>query len=518
MLFNSWEFLILLLVTVPLYYLPVGGSRRRVWQVGLLLVASAVFYAWEEPRLLLLLGFSCVANAVAVERIIAAKAESRNLKSEIGDAKAKRWLFWTVVLNLGFLAFFKYAGFFADCLPETPFTETLKHWFNGIPLPVGISFYTFQGISMVVDVWRDDISDETRDRLAGRGRDRISSVRDTSFYIVFFPQLVAGPIVKAHEFVDQIGAKFFREIDWLTVRRGLILGYFLKVFVADNMSEHTVRLSAGIDLEGGGPINLLSLLYGYSLQIFADFAGYSLIAIGLGALFGYKLPPNFHFPYLSTSITEFWRRWHLSLSSWLRDYLYIPLGGNRKGTGRTYFNLFLVMFLGGLWHGAAWKFAIWGSLHGLALAAERLVSRNQKPDPRNQTVTITRLTSSSSSSSSSSSGLWSLVSGFFLWLLTFHLVTLLWLTFMMPDMASIVSFFKGLARAHFGFSGPAIFSLAFYGSAVVLYHAWGWLREHRETFALKLLRSPIEPLVQGIMIFLVVTNPGAPRGFIYFQF
>jgi alginate O-acetyltransferase complex protein AlgI len=556
MLFNSWEFLILLLVTVPLYYLPMGGSRRRVWQVSLLLAASAVFYAWEEPRLLLLLAFSCVANAVAVERIlfwknkircfgesVAAEPRSESVNeegkkpcaatdpcasthssaeasakeetpkhgnTETPARKARLWLFWTVALNLGFLAFFKYAGFLTGLLPETPITETLKLWFTGIPLPVGISFYTFQGISMVVDVWRDDISEHTREKLAQRGRQRGASIRDTSFYIAFFPQLVAGPIVKAHEFVDQIGAKFFREIDWLTVRRGLILGYFLKVFVADNMSESTVRLSAGFDLEGGGPINLMSLLYGYSLQIFADFAGYSLIAIGLGALFGYKLPPNFHFPYLSTSITEFWRRWHLSLSSWLRDYLYIPLGGNRKGTGRTYFNLFLVMFLGGLWHGAAWKFAIWGSLHGLALAAERLVSRNQKPDPRNQTVTIIRLTSSS--------GLWSLVSGFFLWLLTFHLVTLLWLTFMMPDMESIVSFFKGVAKANFKFSGPPIFSLAFYGSAVVLYHAWGWLREHREAFALKLLRSPVEPLVHGLLVFLVVTNPGAPRGFIYFQF
>jgi len=216
------------------------------------------------------------------------------------------------------------------------------------------------------------------------------------------------------------------------------------------------------------------------------------------------------------SITEFWRRWHLSLSSWLRDYLYIPLGGNRKGTGRTYFNLFLVMFLGGLLHGAAWKFAIWGSLHGVFLAAERLASRNQKPEARSQTVPITRLPSSSSSSSSS--GLWSLVSGFLKWLMTFHLVTALWLTFMMPDMASIGAFFRGIASGNLRFSGPPVFSLVFYGSAVVLYHAWGWLREHREGLALKLLRSPIEPLVQGIMIFLVVTNPGAPRGFIYFQF
>jgi alginate O-acetyltransferase complex protein AlgI len=513
MLFNSWEFLILLLITLPLYYLPVFGGARRVWQVSLLLVASAVFYAWEEPRLLILLFASCLFNAVAVERILFWKKVGR-IEPSPPCQRAKRWLFWTVALNLGFLAFFKYAGFLAGLFPETPATEALKHWVSGIPLPVGISFYTFQGISMVVDVWRDDISEQTRQRLSGRGKGRFGSIHDTSFYIAFFPQLVAGPIVKAHEFIDQIGSKMFRDIDWLTVRRGLILGYFLKVFVADNMSESTVMLSTGFDLEGGGPINLMSLLYGYSLQIFADFAGYSLIAIGLGALFGYKLPPNFHFPYLSTSITEFWRRWHLSLSSWLRDYLYIPLGGNRKGTGRTYFNLFLVMFLGGLWHGAAWKFAIWGSLHGLFLAAERLVARRQGSDVKSQGSESENQQSTINNRHSSIK----IATSVFRWLLTFHLVTALWLTFMMPDMESIVSFFKGVAKANFKFSGPPIFSLAFYGSAVVLYHAWGWLREHRETFALKLLRSPIEPLVQAIMIFLVVTNPGAPRGFIYFQF
>ena len=549
MLFNSWEFLILLLVTLPLYYLPVAGSRRRLWQVSLLLAASAVFYAWEEPRLLILLGCSCLANAVAVERILFWKNQIRcfgespneeckqpraatdpcastetpkHRNTETPARNARLWLFWTVALNLAFLAFFKYAGFLAGLLPETPTTETLKDWFNGIPLPVGISFYTFQGISMVVDVWRDDISENTREQLAARGRKRIGSIRDTSFYIAFFPQLVAGPIVKAHEFVDQIGSKAFRDIDWLTVRRSLILGYFLKVFVADNLAEHTVRLTAeGFDLAGSGPIPLASLLYGYSLQIFADFAGYSLVAIGLGALFGYKLPPNFNFPYLSKSITEFWRRWHLSLSSWLRDYLYIPLGGNRKGTGRTYFNLFLVMFLGGLWHGAAWKFALWGSLHGIFLALERLggtvfrksgISANRKgsknpsgaAEPCASPSPIHRFTETLKDCTK--------------WFLTFHLVTLLWLTFMMPDMASIGEFFKGISKIHFGFSGPPIFSLLFYGSAVVIYHAWGWLREHHEGVATKLLRSPLEPMIHGLMVFLIITNPGAPRGFIYFQF
>jgi len=540
-LFNSWEFLVLLVATFALYQLPMPGLRRKTWQVGLLLVASAVFYAWEEPRLLLLLGASCLLNAVAVERILFWKkrmmlddeclilnenGESSNEASDLiqnpkskiqnCEAHAKCWLCATVALNLAFLAFFKYAGFLAAFLPETPASETLKLWLTGIPLPVGISFYTFQGISLVVDVWRNDISPQTSHSLAGRGRGRIRSIRDTSFYISFFPQLVAGPIVKAHEFVDQIAAKRFADIDWITVRRSLILGYFLKIVVADNLAEQTGVLTLGAEkLAGGSPINLMSLLYGYSFQIFADFAGYSLIAIGLGALFGYKLPQNFNFPYLSTSITEFWRRWHLSLSSWLRDYLYFPLGGNRKGSGRTYFNLFLVMFLGGLWHGAAWKFALWGSLHGLALAAERLGGSvflksggavNQKESQ------------ATDSSSKPNHRITESLKHLLQWLITFHLVTALWLTFMMPDMASIAAFFKGVCSGKTGFSGPPIFSLAFYGTAVVLYHGWGWLREKHHHVSSLLARGPTEALLHGVLIFLILTNPGAPRGFIYFQF
>ena len=547
MLFNSWEFLTLLVTTFALYHIPVPGMRRKTWQVGLLLASSAVFYAWNEPRLLLLLTASCLLNAVAVERILFwkkrilddeclilneeetptnddsnAPIQNSKFKIQNSGAKARRWLWITVALNLGFLAFFKYAGFLAGLLPDSLFPVSWSSWLSDIPLPVGISFYTFQGISLVVDVWRNDISPNTTEKLSARGKGRISSIRDTSFYISFFPQLVAGPIVKAHEFVDQIGAKRFSEIDWLTVRRCLISGVFLKIFVADNLAEQTVSLSVrGAELAASGPLSLMPLLYGYSFQIFADFAGYSLIAIGLGSLFGYRLPPNFNFPYLSCSITEFWRRWHLSLSSWLRDYLYIPLGGNRNGSGRTYFNLFLVMFLGGLWHGAAWKFALWGSLHGIFLAAERLATRRKKPDARSQKDDASNLSPDYSPlSPPPSSGLWSLASGLsaIKWLVTFHLVTALWLTFMMPDMVSIIAFFKGVCSGNMKFSGPPIFSLFFYGSAIVLYHAWGWMREHHHLITKKLSRSPLEGIIHGVMIFLILTNPGAPQGFIYFQF
>ncbi len=509
MLFNSWDFLVLLLVTVVLYYFPIGVSLRRVWQVALLLAASAIFYAWENPKLLILLAASCVLNAVAVERILFYR--SRNKEEPEGRKSgdpAKRWMQWSVAANLLLLAFFKYAAFIAGWIPDVWIGEVALEWFRDIPLPVGISFYTFQGISLVVDTWRRDISPHSVEILRLRGRDRVGSVRDLSFYISFFPQLVAGPIVKARDFLDQIGAKVFRDVDWITVRRGLVTGYFLKVFVADNLAEQTGILTLGGEkVEGLSTVVSMSLLYSYSFQIFADFAGYSLIAIGLGALFGYRLPPNFNFPYLSTSITEFWRRWHLSLSSWLRDYLYIPLGGNRTSAGRTYFNLFLVMFLGGLWHGAAWKFALWGSLHGLFLAAERLVGREARAGKLEKFSVAKRP--------------FNICCSVFImikWFFVFHVVAFLWLTFMMPDMASIAAFLQAVSSMSLGFSGPPVFGLGFYGSAVVAYHAWGWLAEHRSHFARRLARSPLEPLCHAMMIFLVVTNPGAPQGFIYFQF
>ena len=487
MLFNSWEFVILLLVTFSLYYLPL--SIRRIWQVCLLLVASAVFYGWGEPKLLILLAISCAGNTLAAERILHWKFTREN------ETKAHHWLVVSITANLGLLAFFKYAGFIAQQLPPGWISAENVQGLMKIPLPVGISFYTFQGISLLVDVWRRDLEDAQMVKIAGKGGHRLRAFTDLSFYIAFFPQLVAGPIVKAREFVSQIGGKALKDVHWSGVVKSLILGYFLKIVVADNLSEQTVILTKPW-MSQMGPLDLVLLLYSYSLQIFADFAGYSLIAIGLGALFGYSLPINFNFPYLSTSITEFWRRWHLSLSSWLRDYLYIPLGGNRKGSGRTYFNLLAVMFLGGLWHGAAWKFALWGTLHGLLLMGERLVAIHFK---RDSSVPKGRLRS------------------IFGWFYTFHAVTLLWLTFLMPDLQQIGLFFRELTimqRWH----GPMVFVPLFFGSFVVLYHGAAWIKEHYPTLANRFRGSVLEGVAYGLMLFLVITNPGPPQGFIYFQF
>lgn len=515
MLFNSFEFLILLAVTFALYYAPWSRGRHgKAWQVTTALVASVIFYGWEDPKLIGLLAISCVGNSIATALIILHKVNG-------DEDQVRSWTRRAVIMNLALLGFFKYLPFLAGMIPFLPagWAQAIQN----IPLPIGISFYTFHGISMIVDVARGQVTRES-DTLFSKGGRFTKGVRDVGFYLLFFPQLVAGPIVKAKDFWPQIQAKRIHDIPWQLVIRSLITGYFLKIFVADNLSEQTAGLTIGASsLLASSPLNLLPLLYGYTLQIFADFAGYSLIAIGLAAMFGYRFPTNFNFPYLSTSITEFWRRWHMSLSGWLRDYLYIPLGGNRKGPARTYLNLFLVMFLGGLWHGAEWKFALWGSLHGLFLGLERF-GAGSKFWILNFKFWIKEPKGSAESNFSSSSTFniqhptFKIAVTSVKWIFTFHIVTALWLTFLMPDMASVLAFFKALFNGETGFAGPPIFSLLFYGSAVVLYHAWGWLQEHRQPFAQKLSRSPIEPLLHGIMLFLILTNPGAPRGFIYFQF
>jgi alginate O-acetyltransferase complex protein AlgI len=490
MLFNSWEFAVLLAVTFGLYYAPWSRGRHgKAWQVCLALAASVVFYGWEDPRLIVLLAISCVGNSIATARIILHKVAGDELR-------VKYWTRLAVILNLALLAVFKYAPFVVGMIPFLPpsWVEAVK----GIPLPIGISFYTFHGISMIVDVARGEVTREG-DAMLSKGGRFAKGVRDIGFYLLFFPQLVAGPIVKAKQFWPQIAAKRLEDISWQHVIRTLILGYFLKVFVADNLSEQTAMLTIGAaELRNSGPFFLVPLLYAYGLQIFADFGGYSLIAIGLAAMFGYRFPENFNFPYLSQSITEFWRRWHMSLSAWLRDYLYIPLGGNRKGEGRTYVNLFLVMFLGGLWHGAEWKFALWGTLHGLLLAVERFLTRRRGKLLDKVPASPVR----------------SLVGTLY----TFHAVTLLWLTFLMPDMAHIQAFFEGVGSGNRAISGPPLFSLFFYGTPVLLYHAWGWLREHRPGLSGKFAHPIVEGSIHALMLFLLVTNPGAPRGFIYFQF
>ena len=305
MLFNSWTFLIFLLMTIAGYYLlPWPKGHRLICQIGLLTVASYVFYAWHTPWLVLILAASTWINAHITVKLVSAGATSRS---------RTYWMVLAVIANLGVLAFFKYAALIVGTfMPQSWWS----HWgfdLTQIPLPIGISFFTFQGISLVIDVYRAGPHGMPGMRPVLNASGRAESFLHIAFFKAFFPQLVAGPIVKGHEFMYQIAAKKLAGVKWELAVKSLIMGYFFKMVVADNLKEATAALSYPTFVGMPG-INMLLLLYGYSFRIFADFAGYSLIAIGLAHLFGYKLPVNFNYPYISRSITEFWRRWHISIS------------------------------------------------------------------------------------------------------------------------------------------------------------------------------------------------------------
>lgn len=465
MLFTTFAFVALLLITLVIYYLLPGGKG----QVIVLLLASFVFYAWNFPLLLLLLVFSIVLNWLVTYVVIAATDVShRKIAATLG-----------VALNLALLAFFKYSPLIGTTF--FPEASAVGDFLLAIPLPIGISFFTFQGISLVVDVYRGQ---ELRlEEMRGKP---VSLLANVGFYLAFFPQLIAGPIVKAHDFFPQIRRKLLRDVDWPTAFRYLTTGYFLKMVVADNLKDYTYWMSYPY-FQGLTGIDLLTLLLGYSVQIFADFAGYSLIAIGLSRLFGYVLMDNFDFPYIARSFSEFWRRWHISLSTFLREYLYIPLGGNRHGELLTYRNLMITMVLGGLWHGAAWSYAVWGAYHGAALALERL-ARDRGFRPL-KIVWLRRL-----------------------WV--FALVTVGWLLFRLPEFSHALIYLQKI-MTNKPFGNPERVSLVLtYCLPVLIYHL-AYLYVDKRSAA---YRNIVQPLAYGTMLFLILTNAGSSGDFIYFQF
>lgn len=347
MLFNALLFWAFFAFFILLYI-----RLKHPGQNRLLLVGSYIFYAAWDWRFVLLLGLTTVVDWFVALRI--AQAGSPVVR--------KRWLVLSISTDLSILGFFKYYNFFASSF-ETLAAQvglSLSPGFLDVILPVGISFYTFQSLGYVIDVYRGRVE-------ASR------SLQDYAIYVAFFPQLVAGPIERAWHMLPQVRAE--RRVTREGVSEGVFLiswGLFKKVFIADNLAE---IVSAVFD--GPGPYDALSTMlavYAFAFQIYCDFSGYTDIARGLGRILGFNLFVNFNLPYLSLNPPEFWRRWHISLSTWLRDYLYIPLGGNRKGRVRTYINIMLTMLLGGLWHGAAWTFVIWGAYHGLLLILHRLMS------------------------------------------------------------------------------------------------------------------------------------------------
>ena len=346
MLFNSLEFL-LFFPAVLLGARMLSGRRREAW----LLAASYFFYMWWSVPLASLLAISSVVDFWV----------GRGLKREERQARRKLLLFVSVSVNLGMLVFFKYTHFLleagTDLLAVVGIVRDAPHL--DIILPLGISFYTFQTMSYTIDVYR-------------RRLEPTDSFLRFSLYVAFFPQLVAGPIVRASDLLPQFarGPIYSDQRN----REGVFLiatGFIKKMVLADHLAPYVNAIYSAPDAHGGGA--LLLATYAFAFQIYLDFSGYTDIARGAARLLGFDIGINFAKPYFSQSITEFWRRWHISLSSWLRDYLYISLGGNRVGRFNTYRNLMLTMLLGGIWHGAAWTFVWWGVLHGALLMMERVV-------------------------------------------------------------------------------------------------------------------------------------------------
>jgi alginate O-acetyltransferase complex protein AlgI len=347
MVFNSLTFLIFSVIFFPVYFLT-KGKLRLLW----ILIASYVFYGWWDVRFLALIMISTVMDFTFGKLIGATEEKGRR----------RLFLIFSMIMNMGFLCYFKYFNFFIDSF------ITMMHSFGFQPsvttlqimLPIGISFYTFQSLSYTIDIYRKEIPVER-------------NFLKFAAFIALFPQLVAGPIVRARDLLPQMDID--KKFDWDNFNSGLgriLWGFFKKVAIADSLAPFVDQCWA--DPTKFSSSHLLIGVIFYSFQIYCDFSGYSDIAIGLARIMGYRFVENFKTPYFSQSFSEFWTRWHISLSSWLRDYLYIPLGGNRKGKFHTYKNNMITMLLGGLWHGANVAFVFWGFLHGMYLILQRFTT------------------------------------------------------------------------------------------------------------------------------------------------
>lgn len=346
MVFSSLTFLYIFLPIV----LILNFLVRKKFRNALLLIASIIFYAWGGVSYTAILIISILLNFL-IGKLIAS-----NLK----NSKAKKYLIIGVVVNLGFLGVFKYANFIVQninsLIESTGFAFSITN--PGIILPIGISFYTFQALSYIIDVYKQKTPVQNK-------------LVDLALYISLFPQLIAGPIVRYNDIAKQLSSRQNTRENFVSGIERFVLGLAKKVLIAN---QFALLADTAFSI---APDNLSTFvawggIVAYSLQIYFDFSGYSDMAIGLGRMFGFKFLENFNFPYIAKSIREFWQRWHISLSNWFRDYLYIPLGGNRKGNYRTYFNLLIVFFVTGIWHGASWNFVAWGMLHGLFMIIEKL--------------------------------------------------------------------------------------------------------------------------------------------------
>ena len=476
--FISWAFVALFLIVVAAR-LTIGRRKIEAPFVALLTVSSLVFYGWHVPWYLSLLLFSAGVDylaALALGRVGAADGDPSLLR------RRRLILLVSLATNLGLLGFFKYANFGLDSAEQVValFGLELSLPRLDIVLPMGISFYTFQSMSYTIDVYRGVLAP-------------LRGFVPFLLYISFFPQLVAGPIVRATEFLPQIGR--VRRLHLPVFAEGMymmIVGAFLKMVCADNLGKYVdAHWATGYSHEASaGMVIVLTLLF--SGQIFCDFAGYSSIARGLALILGYRLPVNFNAPYIAASFKNFWERWHITLSSWLRDYLYVPLGGNRISRRRTYVNLMLVMLLGGLWHGAAVTYIVWGALHGAGLAVERLLGLHRNDNGRRP---------------------WGIRAAWFLVVQVVVLVT--WVVFRSTHIAGAWQFLANVAPLDFHGVPPSLTWAMLFLVPVVIHHLW----YHAEERAWVAPMGPYSKgVVAGLLVLGIVMGYGGTGDFIYFQF
>jgi D-alanyl-lipoteichoic acid acyltransferase DltB (MBOAT superfamily) len=471
MAFNSLEYFFFYLAVATLSWMLLRRPQARVW---LLLLASYYFYASNNHWILILLLVTTMIDYAAGLRI---QASSH-------PANRRAWLIASLCGNLGMLGFFKYFNFFADTIAGLAAAAGLHlGWVElNIFLPAGISFYTFESLSYVIDVYRGALPAER-------------SWTRYACFVAFFPHLIAGPIVRPAVFLPQLDPKSPLSQESLEVGLSLIFqGLFKKIVLADFLATFA---DAGFDHPAQANWwTVLVATYAFTFQIYYDFSGYTDIAIGCSKLMGINLPENFHRPYASMSITEFWRRWHISLSSWLRDYLYIPLGGNRMrsrlGVER---NLMITMLLGGLWHGAAWHFVLWGGLQGLLLVVERRFGVARDRQDRSGSAQVFALIG------------------------TFHLVCFSWILFRAPDTASLIEFGRAFTRPA-GASMPGtvgtLVALAVVGVGLLVQQIGERVEFAKSFLALPLPVKAATYAAIGACVMVMGSSGGVP--FIYFQF
>jgi D-alanyl-lipoteichoic acid acyltransferase DltB (MBOAT superfamily) len=446
------------------------ATLRLLW---ILLVSYAFYAAWNPQLLLLIIASTFLDWAVALWLGRAENVRTRKLL-----------LAASLVANLGLLSLFKYGNFVLQSLQAASdaLDAGIQFPVLHLILPVGISFYTFQTLSYTIDVYR-------------RRLDPVPSLLRFATFVVFFPQLVAGPIVRASDLLPQLALP--PRLDHHAHARGLVLialGLVKKMAFADWLALNLVdRVFDNPELYSS--VEILFAVYGYAIQIYCDFSGYSDIAIGSALLFGFTLPANFDRPYAAVNLQDFWHRWHISLSTWLRDYLYVPLGGNRHGSTRTYVNLFITMLLGGLWHGAAWTFVVWGVLHGIGLGATRWWQRRRPAEH--------------------ASG------GARRWLgivLTFHFVCFCWIFFRASDFANAFAILEGLSGLTTYIPNLSAAALGTIALAIVLH----WAPRSIEFRVLDRVASAPSWVLAVLAVIVAVVlqhlRGSSPAPFIYFQF